>query len=110
MSRAKIPMQTDPVVKSAEHSITSIPAFWPVAMAAGLAAEGAELYARNLKFLEEEIRIRADLRPTLATPNRVRLDLRTMLLRDYGGPGRPSSTRPMPAIAPSSPIITGVRA
>ena len=81
-------MPTDPVVKSAEHSIASVPALWPVAMAAGLAAEGVELYARNLKFVEEEIRIRADLRPTLATPNRVRLDLRTMLLRDYGLPGR----------------------
>ena len=75
-------------VKPAELSITSIPAFWPVAMASALAADGAELYARNLKFVEEEIRIRSDLRPTFATPNRVRLDLRTMLLREYGTPGK----------------------
>ena len=47
-----------------------------------------ELYAKNLKFVEEEIRIRADLRAMLATPNRLRLDLRTMHLRDYGGPDR----------------------
>jgi poly(3-hydroxyalkanoate) synthetase len=71
-----------------EFALASIPAFWPVAMASVLAAEGAELYAKNLKFVEEEIRIRSDLRPTLATPNRVRLDLRTMLLRDYGKPGK----------------------
>jgi poly(3-hydroxyalkanoate) synthetase len=71
-----------------EFALASIPAFWPVAMASVLAAEGAEFYAKNLKFVEEEIRIRSDLRPTLATPNRVRLDLRTMLLRDYGKPGK----------------------
>lgn len=81
-------MPTSPAVHPAELSITSIPAFWPIAMASALATEGAELYARNLKFVEEEIRIRADLRPKLATPNQVRLDLRTMLLRDYGRPGK----------------------
>lgn len=48
--------------------------------------QGAELYARNLKFLEEEIKIHDTLRPALATPNSMRLDLRTMLLRDYGKP------------------------
>jgi len=68
-------------------SLSSVPAFWPMAMAAGLAEQGAELYARNLKFVEEEIRIRAELRPQLATPNQPRLDLRTMILRDYGKPG-----------------------
>ncbi|MGB9166484.1 MAG: alpha/beta fold hydrolase, partial [Rhodomicrobium sp.] len=31
--------------------------------------------------------IHGELRPTLATPNTVRLDLRTMVLRDYGKPG-----------------------
>jgi polyhydroxyalkanoate depolymerase len=57
-------------------------------MAASLAAEGVELYAKNLKFVEEEIKIRAELRPALATENRIRLDLRTMLLREYGAPGK----------------------
>jgi len=71
----------------AEPSASAIPAFWPMAMAAALMQTGTQLYARNLKFIEEEIRIRADLRPTLATPNTVRLDLRTMQLRDYGRPG-----------------------
>jgi polyhydroxyalkanoate depolymerase len=77
---------SETAVKPAELSITSIPAFWPIAMAAALAARGTELYAKNLKFVEEEIRIHEHLRPDLATPNQVRLDLRTMLLRDYGKP------------------------
>jgi hypothetical protein len=74
-------------VKTSEFSLTSVPAFWPIAMAASLMEQGAELYAKNLKFSEEEIKIHDELRPTLATPNTVRLDLRTMLLRDYGKPG-----------------------
>jgi poly(3-hydroxyalkanoate) synthetase len=65
----------------------SVPAFWPMAMAAGLVEEGAELYAKNLEFVEEEIKIHDELRPKLATPNEARLDLRTMVLRDYGKPG-----------------------
>ncbi len=81
-------MQDNPSAKPTELSIASIPAFWPVAMASALVAEGAELYARNLKFVEEEIRIRAELRPMLATPNQARLDLRTMVLREYGRPGK----------------------
>jgi poly(3-hydroxyalkanoate) synthetase len=68
-------------------SSLSVPAFWPVAMAAALMEEGAELYAKNLKFVAEDIKIHHELRPTLATPNNVRLDLRTMVLRDYGTPG-----------------------
>lgn len=69
---------------SSEFSLTSVPAFWPVAMAARLVELGADIYAKNLKFAEEEIKIHDELRPTLATPNVARLDLRTMVLRDYG--------------------------
>jgi polyhydroxyalkanoate depolymerase len=74
-------------VKSADFSLLSVPAFWPMAIASGMLEKGAELYARNLKFVEEEIKIHGELRPVLATPNRGRLDLRTMVLRDYGVPG-----------------------
>jgi polyhydroxyalkanoate depolymerase len=76
-------------IKSADMSLLSVPAFWPMAMAMAMAMleEGTELYAKNLKFVEEEIKIHDELRPTLATPNQVRLDLRTMVLRDYGKPG-----------------------
>jgi poly(3-hydroxyalkanoate) synthetase len=55
-----------------------------MAMATALAEGGMELYARNLKFVEEEIKIHDELRPRLATPSRLRLDLRTMALREYG--------------------------
>jgi hypothetical protein len=74
-------------ISPSELSITSIPAFWPIAMASALASQGAQLYARNLKFVEEETKIHDEIRPSLATPNRIRLDLRTMILRDYGTGG-----------------------
>lgn len=74
-------------VSSSELSLLSVPAFWPMAMARALVTAGSELYVKNLKFVEEEIKIHEELRPQLATPNRVRLDLRTMSLRDYGEPG-----------------------
>ena len=63
--------------------LLSVPVFWPMA----LAKEAPEVLAKNLKFAEEEIKIHAELRPKLATPNVIRLDLRTMVLRDYGRPG-----------------------
>jgi poly(3-hydroxyalkanoate) synthetase len=53
----------------------SVPALWPAAMAAGLVQRGAELYARNLGFINEELKLHGEL------------DLRTMRLRDYGEPG-----------------------
>ena len=80
-------MPEKPSVKSADLSLMSVPAFWPMAMAAGLFEQGAELYAKNLRFVDEEIKIHDDLRPKLATPNQARLDLRTMVLREYGKPG-----------------------
>jgi poly(3-hydroxyalkanoate) synthetase len=63
--------------------LISVPAFWPMA----LANEAPGALAKALKFADEEIKIHAKLRPQLATPNVVRLDLRTMVLRDYGRPG-----------------------
>ena len=75
-----------PSVKSSELSLLSVPAFWPMAMATAMLEGEVEVYAKNLKFVEEEIKIHDELRPVLATPNQVRLDLRTMVLRDYGKP------------------------
>jgi poly(3-hydroxyalkanoate) synthetase len=84
-------MPKQPPAKSSELSLMSVPAFWPMAMATKLVEEGTELYAKNLKFGEEEIRIHGELRPKLASLNKVRLDLRTMVLRDYGeGSGIPT--------------------
>lgn len=71
-------------VKSSELALASVPAFWPMAMAAALLEQGLELDAKNITFVEEEMRIHEALRPKLATPNQARLELRTMTLRDYG--------------------------
>lgn len=70
--------------RSSELSKMSVPAFWPMALATALMEEESELAARNLKFAEEELKIYDELRPVLATANRIRLCLRTMTLRDYG--------------------------
>ena len=80
-------MSKESPIKPAGLSPPSVPAFWPMAMAMTMFEDGAELYAKNLKFAEEEIKIHDELRPVLATSNQVRLDLRTMVLRDYGKPG-----------------------
>ncbi len=80
-------MSKKAATRSSELRLTSVPALWPVAMAAALAEERSALYAKNLEFVEEEIKIHDELRPKLATPNRVRLDLRTMILRGYGQAG-----------------------
>lgn len=77
-------MANKAAAKKEELSLMSVPSFWPMSMANALAEEGAELYARNLKFLEEEIKIHEPPRPEPATDNQVRLDLRTMKLREYG--------------------------
>lgn len=70
-------------VHPCELTGVSVPLMWPMLAAAQLAEEGLELYAKNLKFVEEEIKIHHELRPTLASPSRVMLDLRTMISRDY---------------------------
>jgi hypothetical protein len=79
-------MPNTPTLQSGK-SPPCVPAFWPMTVAAALAREGTELLVRNLKFVEEEIKIHGEHRPQLATPNVVRLDLRTMILRDYGRRG-----------------------
>ena len=86
-------MPKSPIVETSRTSIPrsrtaiSVPAFWPMVMAEELMMAGTELLAKNLKFVDEEIKIHEKQRPTLATPNVVRLDLRTMTLREYGRPG-----------------------
>jgi polyhydroxyalkanoate depolymerase len=75
--------RTSPVTQT---RLPSVPAFWPVATAAAMAEAGMEILAKNFAFVAEEIKIHGELRPALATPNVVRLDLRTMALRDYGRP------------------------
>ena len=64
-----------------------VPLFWPMLAAEQMVEEGSEVLARNLKFVDEEIKIAHPPRPHPATPNRVALDLRTMVLRDYSTEG-----------------------
>ena len=75
-------MPKETAAKSADLAFPSVPAFWPMSMATALLEKRSELYVKNLKFVDEEIRIHENLRPKLATPNRPRLDLRTMVFRD----------------------------
>jgi poly(3-hydroxybutyrate) depolymerase len=63
-----------------EHSV---PWFWPLAAGIELAGEGAKLFADNLRFAAAAETIAAPPPPDWATPNRVRLDLHTMRLRDF---------------------------
>ena len=80
-------MSKQPPVKPSTPLWMSVPAFWPMAMATEMLKEGGKIYAKDVEFVEEEIKIHDELRPMLATPNTLRLDLRTMALRDYGKPG-----------------------
>ena len=66
--------------------LAAFPAFWPVAAAAAMAEHGAELSTKFLRVAEEQIKIHV-IPPEPATPNTVRLDLRTVIVRDYGKPG-----------------------
>jgi poly(3-hydroxybutyrate) depolymerase len=71
----------------------NVPFFWPMIAAAWITERGLDLAADAVKFAAEEIKIHHELRPKLATPNRVLLELRTMVLRDYskaGGTGVPA--------------------
>ncbi len=65
----------------------SLPLFWPVALVAGMEKAKADLALRNLEFIQEEIKLHGGLKAKVASPNVVRLDLRTMVLRDYGRTG-----------------------
>ena len=81
------------------RSLLPLPLFWPVALVAGMEKMKADLALRNLEFVQEEIKLHGGLKAKVASPNVVRLDLRTMVLRDYGRPGgfQLWSMRPSPA-------------
>ena len=76
-----------------------VPLFWPMLAAAGLAEQGLDLYARNLKFVAEEAKIHHEARPRLATANTIMLDLRTLALRDYSSKAH-ARTTPTIVVAP----------
>ncbi len=61
----------------------NVPLFWPMQLAASLIEQSLELAARNVKFLDEELRLHGGIKPRLATAHSVRLKLRTLDLCDY---------------------------
>ncbi|MGC9162444.1 MAG: alpha/beta fold hydrolase [Thiomonas sp.] len=63
--------------------LINVPLFWPMQLAASMTAQGLELVARNVKFLDEELRLHGGIKPRLATAHSVRLKLRTLDLCDY---------------------------
>jgi poly(3-hydroxyalkanoate) synthetase len=65
----------------------NVPFFWPVNLAADMAEQGLELAARNVKFLNEEMRLHGGIKPSLASVHEVRLKLRTLDLCEYSAPG-----------------------
>ncbi len=78
-----------PTRPAARHRLShlGVPLFWPMTAALQMAEQGLEVYGKNLEFLAEEEKLQHELRPSLATANRVMLDLRTMVFRDYSKPG-----------------------
>lgn len=76
----------------------SVPFLWPMTTAAALVGQGVELYAKNLAFMAEEEKLHHEVKPELASPNTIRLDLRTMLLRDYSHKGAAKNGHGLPTI------------
>lgn len=70
---------------TAVQSNINVPFFWPMQLAADMVEQGLDLAARNVKFVEEEILLHGGIKPHLATPHSVRLQLRTLDLCDYSG-------------------------
>lgn len=65
----------------------SVPFLWPFAAAVELGEAGAKLLEDNLRFAAEATRIDHPPAPAWATPNRVLLDLDTMVARDFSPAG-----------------------
>ncbi len=79
-------MQTPNALVPPSMPLLGVPLFWPLLATKKIAEGGLDLFVRDAKVLDEEVKIVQELRPQLATPNQVRLELRTMTLRDYGRP------------------------
>ncbi len=90
-------------VKPAKHTLTSVPAFWPMAMAASMFEAGTDMLAKNVKFVEEEIKIhdRIAARAGNAEPGAARsAHHEAARIRQAGRAGRRWSWRRTPAIPP----------
>jgi hypothetical protein len=79
-------LETDHAPAS-DLALISVPLFWPLMVTPKLAELGGDALEHTVRFLAEEAKIHHELKPSLATANRVMLDLRTMVFRDYSKPG-----------------------
>ena len=76
----------------------TIPFLWPLLAVAGMAQAELALVDRANRFLAEEVTFHSEAPPQPATANRISLDLRTLLLRDYSD--RNASGLPVIVVAP----------
>lgn len=77
-----------------------MPWFWPYAAAIELAEAGVRQFRDNLRFVQASEAIAAPPPPEWATPNKVRLELDTMRLREFQGPAAGSRRAPVLVDAP----------
>jgi polyhydroxyalkanoate depolymerase len=86
--------------KGAQKSIHSfsypevgVPFLWPLSFFEGLEEAETKVVSDNLSFLKEVEKTQVDRpKPGWATPNVVKSDMRTMLLRDFSGGGKGTFT------------------
>lgn len=81
-----MPTDATPVPTTPPPGEHSVPLFWPLAGAAAMGSAALALMRRNLDFAEAADNIDHPPLPAWATPNRVRVDLKTMRLREFSPP------------------------
>lgn len=87
MSEPQITSSPAAADRATPHRSDGLPMFWPLEWAFELAQAELKLFPlRTIRFVEEAAKIDFGLHPQLATKNTVRLDLRTMVLREYSAP------------------------
>lgn len=82
----RAPDEVHESTKQAHHACEhSVPLFWPLGAAMTLGVEALEVMRRGFEYAVEAERLDHPPEPVWATPNEVRLDLKTVRLRDFGG-------------------------
>ena len=83
-----------------------VPFLWPFSFFIGLEEEGLEVLRDNLKYLKEVEKTQVEKpKPTWATKNKVKLDLKTLKLRDFSHAGEGIYTFVVPPYAGHTSMI-----
>jgi poly(3-hydroxybutyrate) depolymerase len=83
-----------------------VPFLWPFSFFIGLEEEGLEVLRDNLKYLKEVEKTQVEKpKPTWATKNKVKLDLKTLKLRDFSHTGTGLYTFVVPPYAGHTSMI-----